>query len=53
MGKVFFVQCITGDHNESHRQNGWYTYIYSSEHKAQNDIKKKSKCEITFYFIAS
>ena len=28
-----------------------YIYlIYSSEHKDQNDVKKKSKCEITFYF---
>ena len=25
-------------------------YIYSSKHKNQNDIKKKSKCEITFLF---
>ena len=23
--------------------------IYSSEHKDQNDAKKKSKCKITFY----
>ena len=30
-----------------------YIYIYSSEHKDQNDIKKTSKCEITFYFKAS
>ena len=30
-----------------------YVYIYSSEHKDQNDVKKKSKCEITFYFKAS
>ena len=28
-------------------------FIYSSEHKDQNDVKKKSKCEITFYFKAS
>ena len=27
--------------------------IYSREHKDQNDVKKKSKCEITFYFKAS
>ena len=26
--------------------------IYSSKHKNQNDVKKKSKCEITFYFKA-
>ena len=28
-------------------------YIYNSEHKDQNDVKKKSTCEITFYFKAS
>ena len=27
--------------------------MYSSEHKDQNDVKKKSKCEISFYFKAS
>ena len=27
--------------------------IYSREHKDQNDLKKKSTCEITFYFKAS
>ena len=26
-----------------------YTYIVA-EHKNQIDVKKKSKCEITFYF---
>ena len=31
----------------------YYIHIYSSEHKDQNDVKKKSKCEITFYFKAS
>ena len=31
--------------------NRVYTYI--SEHKDQNDIKKTSKCEITFYFKSS
>ena len=25
-----------------------YIYIYSSEHKDQNDVKKKSKCEMNF-----
>ena len=30
-----------------------YIYIYSSEYKDQNNVKKKSKCEITFYFKAS
>ena len=28
-------------------------YIYTSEHIDQNDIKKMSKCKITFYFKAS
>ena len=27
--------------------------MYSSEYKDQNDVKKKSKCEKTFYFKAS
>ena len=27
--------------------------IYSSKHKDQINVKKKSKCEITFYFKAS
>ena len=41
------------------RKSGWSLqhlerqYIYSSEHKDQNDVKKKSQCEITFYFKAS
>ena len=26
--------------------------IYSSEHEDENDVKEKSKCEITFYFKA-
>ena len=26
---------------------------YSSEHRDQDNVKKKSKCEITFYFKAS
>ena len=30
-----------------------YIYIDSSEHKNQNNVKKKSKCEVTFYFKAS
>ena len=30
-----------------------YICIYSNEHKDRNDVKKKSKCEITFYFNAS
>ena len=30
-----------------------YIYLYSSKHKDQNDVKKKFKCEITFYFKAS
>ena len=30
-----------------------YIYIYSSEHKDQNDVKKKFECEITFYFKTS
>ena len=30
-----------------------YIYIYISEHKDQNDVEKKSKCEISFYFKAS
>ena len=28
-------------------------YIYRSEHKDQNDIKNKCKCEIFFKFKAS
>ena len=28
-------------------------WIYSSQHKDQNDVKKKSICEIPFYFKAS
>ena len=31
--------------------NGIYTY--SNKHKDQNEVKKKSKCEITFHFKAS
>ena len=27
-------------------------HLYSGEHKDQNDVKKKSKCKITFYFKA-
>ena len=27
--------------------------MYDSEHKDQNNVKKKSKCEKTFYFKAS
>ena len=36
-----------------------YIYIYilfkknKTQYKDQNDVKKKSKCEITFYFKAS
>ena len=30
-----------------------YIYIYISEHKDQNNVKEKSKCEITIYFKAS
>ena len=30
-----------------------WTKIYRREHKDQNDLKKKSICEITFYFKAS
>ena len=26
------------------------SHIYWSEHKDQNDVKKKTKCEITFLF---
>ena len=26
---------------------------YSSKHKDQNDVKKKSKCKIKFYFKSS
>ena len=28
----------------------FYSYIYSSEHKDQKDVKKKSKCEKSFLF---
>ena len=30
-----------------------YMYIYISKHKDQKNVKKKSKCKITFYFKAS
>ena len=30
-----------------------YLCIYNNEHKDQKDIKKKSKCEINFYFKVS
>ena len=40
-------------HTHTHTHTYIYIYIYSSEHKDQNDIKKKSKCYITFYFKAS
>ena len=29
------------------------SHIHSREHKDQNDVKKKSKCKMTFYFKVS
>ena len=40
-------------YSDSHYTTCEHIYIYSSEYKDQNDVKKKSECEITFYFKSS